>query len=132
MQKTRLLMSVSIVALLASASQAGAQQIGISIAQAQGSEAVVVSGHGPANAAIALRLIGTLSDDVPDVSIGRYTVSTDASGNYRVTLPIAPDFARNTYITAVANAAGAEPASARLLTGAPNAGAMVPLEQQTP
>ncbi|MBV9270169.1 MAG: hypothetical protein JO165_03690 [Candidatus Eremiobacteraeota bacterium] len=127
-----MLMFVSITALLAWASPAGAQQINVSIAQVRGSEAVIVSGHGPARTAIALQLIGTISDDVPDVTVGRYTASTDANGDYRVTLPFAPDFVRNTYLTVVANAAGSEPVSARLLIGAPNAGAMVPLEQQTP
>jgi hypothetical protein len=132
MQKTLVLFALLTLGLLLMPDISGAQQDAVSISAVTGAESVDVRGHAAPGSTVALQLLATLSFDVPTVMVGRYVAHSDVGGNYELVIPIAPDFVRNTYLSVIASAAGVSSASGRIVIGSPNAGAMVPLEQQTP
>jgi hypothetical protein len=105
--------------------------ITIDVRPQTGSEAIAVSGHAPSNAPVTITLLATFSTDVPTVVVSRHDVQPDVSGNFAASIPIAAAFARGTLLRIVAaSVAGTTPASAQLVVGVPNAGVIVPLEQQ--
>lgn len=96
-----------------------------------GNEAIFVSGHAPSSAPITITLLATLSEDLPTVVVSRHDVQPDANGQFQATIPIAPDYLRNSMLRVLAtSAAGSTPASVTLLIGAPNSGVTVPAEQE--
>ena len=96
-----------------------------------GNEAIFVSGHAPSSAPVTITLLATLSEDLPTVVVSRHDVQPDANGQFQATIPIAPDYIRNSLLRVLAtSAAGSTPASVTLLIGAPNSGVTVPAEQE--
>lgn len=96
-----------------------------------GNEAIFVSGSAPSAAPITITLLATLSEDLPTVVVSRHDVQPDANGQFQATIPIAPDYLRNSLLRVLAtSAAGSTPASVTLLIGAPNSGVTVPAEQE--
>ena len=66
-----------------------------------GTEAVRITGTAPAARPLEAALYATFSQDLPTVLLSRRPISTDATGRYDATLPIAPAFFRNALVTVV-------------------------------
>jgi hypothetical protein len=97
----------------------------------QGRPAVVVNGHAPSSAPVTVTLLATYSIYMPTVIVSRHDVQPDVNGNFQAEITLAPEYVPNTILRVVAtSAAGTTPASAQLITGDPNAGVIVPLEQR--
>lgn len=97
--------------------------------QLPGAEAIEVQGTAPEGAPVTITLFALLSPNIPTVLVSRHDVVPDVNGRYRAVVPIASAYERGTVLTIVATSApGVVPAQAQLTTGAPNAGASVPLD----
>lgn len=102
--------------------------ISLEARQLQGAEAIDVTGAAPAGAQVTLTLLALLSPDIPTVLVSRHDVVSDVNGRFRAVVPIASAYERGTILQVVATSApGVASAQAQLTTGAPNAGASVPL-----
>lgn len=99
-----------------------AQQSGkltISARSAVGRAAIVVDGTAPGPFPVTLTLVGTMSQDIPDVVISRVTLATD--GTFHATLAVAPSLPRGSVVTVNATSLpGVAPASARITVGPPH------------
>jgi hypothetical protein len=101
---------------------AAAMRVTLTATRAAGSEAVRITGSGPAARPLSVALYGTFSRDLPTVLLSRRSVSTDSTGRYDATLPIAPAFFRTSIITVVVDAVPAgQGARATVVVGPPNA-----------
>lgn len=88
---------------------------------AVGAEALAITGNAPAGAQLIASLYARYSRDLPTVLLTRRPVTTNASGRYATTLPIAPAFFRNAVVTVVVQSLPeGSSASASLTVGAPN------------
>jgi hypothetical protein len=97
--------------------------------QVQGAQEVDVQGTAPAGAPVTITLLALLSPDIPTTLVSRHDVVTDVGGRFGAVVPIAPAFETGTILTIVATSApGVTSAQAQVVTGAPNAGASVPLD----
>ena len=98
---------------------------------APGREAVVVDGSAPAAlrgsaVPVTLTLTGTISRDLPTVTLRRVTLATD--GTFHTTLAIS-GMPRGSVVTVTATSLpGLSPASAHLTVGAPNPAVDSPLD----
>ncbi len=105
--------------------------LSILVSPAPGREAVVVDGSVPAalrgNAIpVTLTATGTVSRDLPTVTLRRVTLATD--GTFHTTLPIS-GMPRGSVVTVTATSVlGLTPASARITVGAPNQSVDSPLD----
>jgi hypothetical protein len=98
-----------------------AMRITLTATRAVGSEAVRITGSAPASRPLEASLYVTFSRDLPTVFLSRRAVSTDATGRYDATLPIAPAFFRNAIVTVVVDTVPAGPGARTTVTvGAPN------------
>lgn len=103
--------------------------ISLEARQLQGAEAIAVNGQAPANAPITLTLLAIVSSEIPTIVVSRHDVVADGSGRFHTTIPIASAYERGTILRVVATSApGVASATAQLVTGAPNSGVSVPLE----
>jgi hypothetical protein len=97
--------------------------------QLQGSEAIDVEGSAPAGAPVTITLLATVSSDLPTIVVSRHDVVPDVNGRFGAVIPIASAYERGTLLKVLAtSSSGVASASAQLVSGAPNAGASVPLE----
>jgi hypothetical protein len=97
----------------------------------EGRAGVVVNGHAPSSAPVTVTLLATFSIYVPTVIVSRHDVQPDVNGNFQAEVPLGADYVPNTILRVVATSvAGTTPASAQFITGDPNAGVIVPLEQR--
>jgi hypothetical protein len=105
--------------------------LSILVSPAPGREAVVVDGSAPAalrgNAVpVTLTATGTISRDLPTVTLQRVTLATD--GTFHTILSIS-GMPRGSVVTVTATSLlGLAPASARITVGAPNRNADSPLD----
>ena len=105
--------------------------ISLEARQLQGAEAIDVEGSAPPNLPVTITLLATVSSDIPTIVVSRHDVATDVNGRFGAVIPIASAYERGTLLEVVATSAtGVASASAHLVTGAPNNGVIVPLEQQ--
>ena len=105
--------------------------ISLEARQLQGAEAIYVEGSAPPNLSVTITLLATVSSDIPTIVVSRHDVVTDVNGRFGAVIPIASAYERGTLLEVLAtSAAGTGSASARLVTGAPNEGVVVPLEQR--
>ncbi len=89
-----------------------------------GTEAVTITGNGPAAQPLEAALYATFSRDLPDVLLSRRAVPTDAQGRYWATVPIASAFFRGAIVTVVVRSLPAGPsARTTVQVGAPNVSA---------
>ena len=103
------------------AADPAATPITLAATRAVGAEAVRITGSAPAARPLEASLYATFSRDLPTVLLSRRSISTDATGRYDATLPIAPGFFRNAILTVVVDAVPAGPgARATVTVGAPN------------
>jgi len=114
---------------LAQAGGSAQNSITLEARQLQGAEAIVVSGMAAPGATVTVTLTALISPDLPTVLVSRHDVQTDVNGRYGAVIPIASAYERGIILNVIATSGtGAAPAQAQLTTGAPNAGATVPLE----
>jgi hypothetical protein len=118
-------LSIALVAALAAVCvPAGAQPAGgvsLTATHVVGTEAVRLTGTGPASRPLEASLYVTYSRDLPTALMNRRIVSTDATGRFDATIPTAPAFFRNAIVTVVVRALPAGPdARATFSVGAPN------------
>ncbi len=107
--------------------------LSLSVTNAEGQEAIVVSGRGPSLAPVQLVLVGTLSSEIPTVLISRHDLRIGRSGRFSTTIPIAPNFSRGTILTVRATSLDTvASAEAKLLVGSPNPHVTVPAEKLPP
>lgn len=105
--------------------------ISLEARQLQGAEAIDVEGTAPPNAPVTITLLATVSSDIPTIVVSRHDVVTDVGGRFGAVIPIASAFERGTLLDVLATSSpGVASASAHLVTGAPNEGMAVPLEQR--
>jgi hypothetical protein len=91
----------------------------VSAFPATGRDAIVVRGTAPGAVPVTIVLTGTISRDIPEVTLGRVTLATD--GNFSATVPVAPTMPRGSVVTVtVTSLPGVSPASARVVVGPPN------------
>jgi hypothetical protein len=101
-----------------------ATRITLTATRAVGTEAVKITGSAPAARPLEASLYATFSRDLPTVLLSRRSISTDATGRYDATLPIAPGFFRNAILTVVVDAVPAgNGARTTVIVGAPNVSA---------
>ena len=107
--------------------------ISLDVRQVPGSEEVTVSGQAPPSVPVLLTVLSTLSQDIPDIVVGRHEVAADESGRFSAIVPIAPDYLRGSILTLVATSLpGVRKASAQIVVGPPNGTVSVPAEQIPP
>lgn len=98
-----------------------AQQTGkltLTARPAVGRVAIVVDGTAPGPVPVTITLAGTMSQDIPDVVLGRVTLATD--GTFHATLAVA-NIPRGSVVTVTATSLpGVAPASTRVTVGAPH------------
>ncbi|MGH7736797.1 MAG: hypothetical protein ACREMP_02835 [Candidatus Tyrphobacter sp.] len=107
-------------ALLAQAPAPGA--IALSARRHSGAEAIDVTGTAPPGASVEITAVARISIDLPVVFLNRMTAVADASGEFSVEVPIAPDYVQGTVITIAAQTPGVAPASVSVVVGAPSSG----------
>ncbi len=96
--------------------------------QLQGSEAINVHGSAPAGAPVTITLLALVSPEIPTILVSRHDVVTDVNGRFGAVIPIASAYEPGMKLEILAtSASGIAPARAQFTTGAPNAGASVPL-----
>ena len=122
--------AVSVPGNAVSQTMASAQTITLEARQLQGSEAVNVTGTAAPGSAVTLTLTALISTDLPTVLVSRHDVVADVNGRFGAIIPIASAYERGILLTVYASSGpGTGGAQAQLTTSAPNAGAIVPLEQ---
>lgn len=95
-----------------------------------GAQSIDINGSGPANGAVTVTLVSTISRDIPDVVLSRKVVKTNADGSFGTTLPIAPGFTPGSIVTVYAvSSAGGPAMRAQFSPDSPNRGVTVPLDQ---
>jgi hypothetical protein len=94
----------------------------VSATYVDGSEAIDVSGTGPANFPVSVVLKGRMSRDLPIVTLTHAIVFADASGRYEVVLPAGSIVLQNTTFFATASGRGMEPVTAHVDIQKPNPG----------
>ena len=105
------------------------QAITLEARQLQGSEAITVSGSAAPGATVTITLTALISTDLPTVLVSRHDIVTDVNGRFGAVIPIASAYERGIILNVIATSGpGAAPALAQVVTGAPNAGATVPFE----
>jgi hypothetical protein len=113
---------------IAQSGAAAQGQITLEARQLQGAEAINVTGTAPPGASVTITLTALISTDIPTVLVSRHDIVTDVNGRFGGVVPIASAYERGIVLTVYATAPGVAGAQAQLTTGAPNAGASVPLE----
>jgi hypothetical protein len=94
-----------------------------------GSEALLISGSGPAAVPLTITLLATVSSDVPTAVVSRTDIVAGADGRFQTAIPIAPDYVRGSILTVTATAAnGASSRGVNVVVGPPNGGVTVPIE----
>lgn len=94
-----------------------------------GSEALLVSGQGPASVPLTITLLATVSSDIPTAVVSRTDAVTGPDGRFQTAIPIAPDYLRGSIITVRAMSAnGVSSGDAKVVVGPPNGGVAVPVE----
>ncbi len=87
--------------------------------QAAGRDAIVVDGTAPAALPVTITLTGTISRDLPTVTLSSVTLATD--GTFHAVVPIAPAMPRGSVVTVTATSLpGVSSAWARVTVGPPN------------
>ncbi len=126
---SRAMEGTRIGAAAAPASASGA--LSIQLSPAPGASAVVVDGSAPAalrgtSVPVTLTLTGTISRDLPTVTLQRVTLATDGTFHQALTISGLP---RGSVVTVTATSLpGVTPASAYLTVGAPNPRVDSPLD----
>jgi hypothetical protein len=101
----------------------------LNVVPVEGAEALLVMGQAPPSAPVMITLLATLSSDIPNVLLGRHTLTAGPDGKFQAIVPIAPDYMRDSFIHVLATSTpGVISASAQLLVHAPNTGTRVPAE----
>lgn len=101
----------------------------LNVSPLQGAEALLVTGAAPPLAPVRVTLLATLSSEIPNVLLSRHDLTAGPDGKFQAIVPIASDFARNSFIHVLATSLpGVTSASAQLLVHAPNEGVSVPLD----
>lgn len=107
----------------------GGGPITMDVRQANGSEAVSVSGHAPTGAPVTITLLATLSPDLPTILLSRHDVQPDANGQFAALISIASNYARGSLLHVVATSSAATPASVTVTVQAPNENVTVPFDK---
>ncbi len=103
----------------------------LQVAQIPGQQMLSVGGKAPANAPITLTLVGTFSNEIPDVVLNRHVVTADRKGTFQVDLPIASGYYRGGVLTVVASSVtGIAPARMQLQAKAPNGAVSIPADSE--
>jgi hypothetical protein len=85
------------------------------------SDAVVVSGSGPANEPLTITLWADIARDIPRVLLSRTNTATDASGHFSVAISTAPlIWQKSTLVVSAASVPGVTEAHTSFLLGQPS------------
>jgi hypothetical protein len=110
-----------------SRTQGTSQSVSLVVSQADGAEAVDVSGTGPPWSVVTLTGMAKLSVDLPIVTLNHWSVKTDELGDFRLRLSTAPDFTPTTQVIIQASVSGVASSSATFVVGRPTSGPIIPL-----
>jgi hypothetical protein len=103
---------------------------GLSVTQTPGDQTLTVAGKAPANLPVTLSVIGTLSNELPNVLLSRREIVAEADGTFNTTVPVASGYFRGGLITLEASSVtGITPAKKRLELKPVNDGVIVPADQ---
>lgn len=105
------------------------ESISMTVAPAQGADAISVEGKAPAMAPIVLVVHATFSRDLPTVYINRRDVTADADGHFSAVVPVAPDYWRGSILTVTATSPSTVgSATAQTVVTLPNPGVVLPAD----
>ena len=103
---------------------------GLVVSQVAGQQEITVGGRAPANLPITLTLVGTFSNELPDVVLSRHIVTADTKGTFKSDISIASGYYRGGILTLVASSVpGITSAKSQFEAKAPNAAVSVPADQ---
>jgi hypothetical protein len=103
---------------------------GLSVGQTPGDQTLTVAGAAPANLPVTLTLIGTFSNELPDVILSRREIIADADGTFKTTVPVASGYFRGGIVTVEATSVtGITPAKKQLVLKPVNDKVSVPADQ---
>jgi hypothetical protein len=103
--------------------------LALSVAPTKVSDAVVVSGSGPANLPLTISLSADIVRDMPRVLLSRTNVRTDAEGNFSVTIATAPLHLQRTLVLVSATSLpGVSEAHTSFVLGKPSPNIAHPLD----
>ena len=94
-----------------------------------GTAAIDISGHAPSGSPLTVTLLVTYSREIPDVLMARRLITTEPSGTFAATVPLAPGNVSGSIVTVYVTAAAGAAAKVQYIPDAPNRGVVVPLEQ---
>jgi hypothetical protein len=93
------------------------------------SDAVVVSGTGPANVPLMIALSADISRDLPRVLLSRTSAVTDAAGKFSVSIPTAPlHLAQSLVLISATSLPGVTEAHTSFVLGQPSPGIAHPVD----
>jgi hypothetical protein len=99
------------------------------VKQTEGLETLTLVGKAPANIPVTLSVIGTFSNEIPDVLLSRRETTADADGTFGLTVPVAPGYFRGGIITVEASSvSGITPAKTHLVLKPINGTVHVPAD----
>ncbi len=97
--------------------------------QLKGAEALLITGEAPPSVPVMITLLATIDYDIPNVLLGRHTLTAGPDGRFQAIVPIGPSYMRDTFIHVLATSVpGVTSASAQLLVESPNAGVQIPAD----
>ncbi len=67
---------------------------GLTIFQTPGDQTLTVGGKAPANVPVTLSVIGTFSNELPDVLLSRREILAEADGTFKLVVPVASGYFR--------------------------------------
>lgn len=101
----------------------------LTLAQVPGKLDIAIAGKGPGNLPVTLTLIGSFSQEIPDVILSRNEVVTDADGTFKTEISPSPGFFRGAILTLVASSvSGVSSAKAQIVLKAPNGTTNIPAD----
>lgn len=94
------------------------------------SDAVIVSGSGPANVPLTITLSADISRDLPRVLLSRTNVATDAGGKFAVSISTAPlHLAQSVVLISATSVPGVTEAHTSFVLGQPSPGIAHPVDE---
>ncbi len=104
---------------------------GLRVGQTPGDQTLTVSGAAPANLPVTLTLIGTFSNEVPDVVLSRREITADADGTFKTIVPVASGYFRGGLLTLEATSiSGITPAKQQVVLRPVNDKVSVPADKE--